>query len=290
MSSLRYSHVVVYAVLAFLVAGCGQEAPVYKGPALPYTPDAPKAKEPNPRVALETSAGRIELELFEDDAPNTVANFISLIEKKFYDGTKFHRIVKDFMVQGGDPQGNSRGGPGYKFPDELKNHVNKLEKYSLAMAHPDQKDSNGSQFFIMTGPKPKPQRADQDLDKKHTVFGKVVAGFDVVDKLNLTPVDGEKPKQEVKLVSATVLAKRTHPYEVRGKLPDAAAGKQTPFKFDPKDFKLTPGPATKVEMKKPVETKPAETKTATPPASETKADAKTPDEKKSEPAKAEEKK
>ena len=139
----------VAAALGFVLAGCGQRPP-YTGPALPYTPEPPKPKEPNPRVALETSAGRIELELFEDDTPNTVANFIALVEKKFYDNTKFHRLVKDFMIQGGDPQGTGMGGPGYRFPDEIKPPTNKLVKYSLAMANSGP-NTNGSQFFIMTG-------------------------------------------------------------------------------------------------------------------------------------------
>lgn len=253
---------VVVAGVALLAAGCGQDRPPYTGPALPYTPEPPKPKEANPRVALETSAGKIELELFEDDAPNTVANFVSLAEQKFYDNMVFHRLVKDFMIQGGDPQGTGRGGPGYRFPDEIKGHVNKLEKYALAMANSG-KDTNGSQFFIMTGPKPQPQRADMDLDRKHTVFGKVTAGFEVVDKLNGMPVVGEKPKDEIKLVSARVLFKRSHPYEVRGKMPDPTAMQPviTPdmkvFTPDMKTIQVGPkaGPAIRTEMKKPVERK-----------------------------------
>jgi len=277
------------AALVLLLAGCGQGTPTYTGPALPYRPEPPRAREPNPRVALETSAGRIELELFEDDTPNTVNNFIALVEKKFYDGTKFHRLVKDFMIQGGDPQGTGMGGPGYRFPDEIKPATNKLVKYSLAMANSGP-DTNGSQFFIMTGDTPRP-----DLDRKHTLFGKVVAGFEVVNSLNNMPVEGEKPKDEIKLIKAEVLTKRNHKYEPWNNPPESAGMPSFP-NVQPKVIQRPPMPPGKlgprippIQLKTPVPQPPPETKkpaaavpvVPSPPA---------PAEKKAEEKKAEEKK
>ena len=222
-----------FALTVLLVlAGCGDNATPYTGPALPYTPEAPKPKEPNPKVELVTDQGAIELELFEDDAPNTVANFIELTEKKFYDGLTFHRIVKDFMIQGGCPQGTGSSGPGYKFKDEIKNRSNnRNSQYALSMANSGA-NTNGSQFFIVTG-----KNGSHHLDNKHTVFGKVTKGFEVVDKLNLTQVAGERPINSPKIVSVKVLSKRAHEYKVRDTIAD-------PSQLPP------PAPAKKEEVKK----------------------------------------
>src|SRR5881394_2439042 len=103
--------------------------------------------EANPVVSMQTTAGTVKLELFEDAAPNTVANFISLAEKCFYNGKIFHRVIKDFMIQGGCPQGTGTGGPGYRFEDEFNEH--KVERGALAMANSGP-NTNGSQFFIVT--------------------------------------------------------------------------------------------------------------------------------------------
>ena len=156
----------------------------------------------NPKVLMKTSAGDIELELFEDKTPNTVANFVSLIDKKFYDGVSFHRIIPDFMIQGGDPQGNGSGGPGYTIPDEITNPVLKHNQYSLSMAKTQAPNSGGSQFFIVTNKNGTPH-----LDGIHTVFGKVTKGFDVVDKLGVT-----RPGPDVKMISVTMLQKQKHEY------------------------------------------------------------------------------
>jgi cyclophilin family peptidyl-prolyl cis-trans isomerase len=213
------------AGLAFVVllAGCGEE-PKYQGPALPYTPQPPKPKQPDlkgqpePVVELETSEGRITLQLFEDAAPNTVANFISLAEQGFYNGLTFHRIIKDFMLQGGDPKGDGSGGPGYKFPDEFAGNPNKVVQYALCMANSGPA-TNGSQFFIVTAKNGCPW-----LDGKHTVFGKVTDGTDVVDKLNLTPTgQNDKPVTPVKIVTVRVVKKRDHVYEVKNKVPEPGA-------------------------------------------------------------------
>jgi peptidyl-prolyl cis-trans isomerase B (cyclophilin B) len=160
------------------------------------------AKDVLPRVKLSTESGEIEIELFEDEAPNTVANFVSLAEKGFYDGLAFHRIIKDFMIQGGCPEGTGTGGPGYRFADECAGNPHKVVKHALCMANAGP-DTNGSQFFIVT------TAACPWLDGKHTVFGRVVAGHDVVDALGR--MEGAKPA----LTRAEVLSKRDHPYEVK---------------------------------------------------------------------------
>ena len=162
----------------------------------------PVAAEPLPRVKLSTEKGDILIDLFEDDAPNTVANFVELAEKGFYDGLTFHRIIKDFMIQGGCPQGTGTGGPGYKFADETESSPNKVVKYTLCMANAGP-DTNGSQFFIVT------TGACPWLDGKHTVFGRVVEGEDVVDALGL--MEGAAPRLE----KVEVLAKRNHAYKVK---------------------------------------------------------------------------
>jgi cyclophilin family peptidyl-prolyl cis-trans isomerase len=132
------------------------------------------------QAVIHTNAGPIEVELFEEDAPKTVANFRKLASDGFYDGLAFHRIIKDFMIQGGCPQGTGTGGPGYTFEDEINNH--KIVRGALAMANAGP-DTNGSQFFIVTaGECPW-------LDGKHTVFGRIVAGMDVVDALEGTETD-----------------------------------------------------------------------------------------------------
>jgi peptidyl-prolyl cis-trans isomerase B (cyclophilin B) len=132
-------------------------------------------------AAMRTTEGVIVFELFDEAAPKTVANFRKLAAEHFYDGLTFHRIIKDFMAQGGCPEGNGTGGPGYQFEDEFNDH--KVVRGALAMANAGP-DTNGSQFFIVT--------ADEApwLDGKHTVFGQVVEGADVVDRLNEVPTSG----------------------------------------------------------------------------------------------------
>ncbi|MGH2916044.1 MAG: peptidylprolyl isomerase [Solirubrobacteraceae bacterium] len=127
---------------------------------------------------MNTTAGTIELELFDEDAPKTVANFRKLADDGFYDGIIFHRVITDFMIQGGCPEGTGTGGPGYQFEDEFNDH--KVVRGALAMANAGP-NTNGSQFFIVT--------ADNApwLDGKHTVFGKVAAGMDAVDAIEGTP-------------------------------------------------------------------------------------------------------
>ncbi len=132
-------------------------------------------------ATLHTSEGAIGLELYPDDAPKTVENFTGLAGSGFYDGLVFHRVIPDFMIQGGCPLGTGTGGPGYQFEDEPNDH--RVERGALAMANAGP-DTNGSQFFIVTAD------ACPWLDGKHTVFGAVVEGLDVVDRISSVERDG----------------------------------------------------------------------------------------------------
>ncbi len=138
---------------------------------------------------MHTNHGAIELELFDEDAPKTVENFRKLAADGFYDGVIFHRVIKDFMIQGGDPTGTGTGGPGYTFEDEFNDH--KVERGALAMANAGP-NTNGSQFFIVT------TDAAPWLDGKHTVFGRVTGGMDAVDSIEGTETDAaDKPSSDV---------------------------------------------------------------------------------------------
>jgi len=137
-------------------------------------------------ATFETSKGSIVVELFPADAPNTVSNFVFLAKDGFYDGTTFHRVIADFMIQGGDPTASGRGGPGYQFADELKNNPRRHQVGSLSMANAGP-NTNGSQFFIT-------HIVTNWLDGKHTVFGQVLTGQDVVNAV----------QQGDKLVSVTI--------------------------------------------------------------------------------------
>jgi peptidyl-prolyl cis-trans isomerase B (cyclophilin B) len=140
-------------------------------------------------AALHTNHGTIELELFDEDAPKTVQNFRDLTEKGFYDGVTFHRVIPDFMIQGGDPSGDGTGGPGYTFEDEINDH--KVERGALAMANAGP-NTNGSQFFLVTA------ESAPWLDGKHTVFGRVNEGMNVVDKISELPRDAsDRPREPV---------------------------------------------------------------------------------------------
>lgn len=133
------------------------------------------------KATMNTSEGAIEIEFFDADAPKTVENFKTLAGKGFYDGLSFHRVIKDFMIQGGCPDGTGRGGPGYKFEDEFNDH--KIVRGALAMANAGP-NTNGSQFFFVT------TEAAPWLNGKHTVFGQITGGMDVIDKIEGTETDG----------------------------------------------------------------------------------------------------
>ncbi|MEA2147560.1 MAG: peptidyl-prolyl cis-trans isomerase [Solirubrobacteraceae bacterium] len=142
---------------------------------------------------MNTSHGTIAIELFEDEAPKTVENFRKLAADGFYDGIAFHRIIPDFMIQGGCPEGTGTGGPGYTFEDEFNSH--KVVRGALAMANAGP-NTNGSQFFIVTA------GSAPWLDGKHTVFGQVTAGMDAVDAIEGTPTDArDRPLEPVTIES-----------------------------------------------------------------------------------------
>jgi peptidyl-prolyl cis-trans isomerase B (cyclophilin B) len=146
------------------------------------------------KAILQTNHGAIELQLHPDEAPKTVANFVKLARDGFYDGVIFHRVIPDFMIQGGDPTGTGSGGPGYSFEDEFNQH--KVERGALAMANAGP-NTNGSQFVTT--------EAAPWLDGKHTVFGRVTDGMDVADKISeLSRDERDKPHQDVVIESVSI--------------------------------------------------------------------------------------
>jgi len=139
-------------------------------------------------ATLHTNHGAIEVELYPDEAPKTVDNFVKLARDGFYDGLIFHRVIPDFMIQGGDPTGTGSGGPGYQFEDEFNQH--KVDRGALAMANAGP-NTNGSQFFIVTAD------ACPWLDGKHTVFGRVTSGLEIADTISTLPSDSnDKPRDD----------------------------------------------------------------------------------------------
>jgi cyclophilin family peptidyl-prolyl cis-trans isomerase len=151
---------------------------------------------PNSNATIETNHGTIELELFDDDAPETVANFTKLAGEGYYDGLVFHRVIPDFMIQGGCPQGTGTGGPGYTFGDEINDHA--IVRGTLAMANAGP-NTNGSQFFIVTA------EATPWLDGKHTAFGQVTSGMDVVDQIQSVETDArDRPVDEVRMEKVSI--------------------------------------------------------------------------------------
>ena len=146
---------------------------------------------------FETSMGNFTIELFETEVPNTVGNFVKLAEKNFYDGVIFHRVIDGFMIQGGDPTGTGRGGPGYQFADEIHPKLKHSSEGILSMANAGP-NTNGSQFFITLVPTP-------PLDGRHTVFGKVSEGMDIVKKIGKTPTArGDRPVTDVVMKSVRI--------------------------------------------------------------------------------------
>ena len=146
---------------------------------------------------FETSMGNFTIELFEQEVPNTVANFVKLTENHFYDGVIFHRVIDRFMIQAGDPTGTGRGGPGYTFADEIHPQLKHNSEGMLSMANAGP-NTNGSQFFITLAPTPW-------LDNKHAIFGEVVEGKDVVDKIGKTRAGAQdRPSKEIVINSVTI--------------------------------------------------------------------------------------
>ena len=158
---------------------------------------------PNETFAVfDTTAGKFKARLYADKAPRTVENFVSLADgsktgKPFYDGTIFHRVIPNFMIQGGDPTGTGRGGPGYQFKDEFHPDLKHTKKGLLSMANAGP-NTNGSQFFVTVAPTPW-------LDDKHSIFGEVTEGYDVVEAISKMPRSAQdRPNQEVRINTVTI--------------------------------------------------------------------------------------
>lgn len=190
---------------------CGGRVPAAASRPKPTFDEPPPMRiRPDRRqytAVLETSCGTIEAELLAREAPRTVNNFVFLARRGFYDGLTFHRVVRDFVIQGGDPQGDGSGGPGYTFPDELDADL-RYELGTVAMANRGP-DTNGSQFFIVTG-----ERGTQ-LPRDYTIFGRVVRGLDVAQRISEleSPTAPERPAQTVYIERVTI---EVEPLEGRG--------------------------------------------------------------------------
>lgn len=193
---------------SFLLVGCGNNKTNNESEKPSTTNESAdtQSNEPNENLPIATITidgyGVIEAELYPEIAPNTVRNFIDLANKGFYDNLKFHRIIKGFMIQGGDPKGNGTGGPGYSIEGEFTSNgfANSLKhtKGVLSMARSQDPDSAGSQFFIMTGDSP-------HLDGEYAAFGKVISGLDVVEKIeNVKTGSNDAPEKDVVIKSITV--------------------------------------------------------------------------------------
>ncbi|MCE9545845.1 MAG: peptidylprolyl isomerase [Planctomycetia bacterium] len=167
-----------------------------------------------PRVKFHTNQGDVVLELFENEAPKTVANFVNLVDKGYYNGLTFHRVIQGFMAQGGCPKGDGTGGPGYNIPDEqAAPNARKHFRGSISMANTGRPDTGGSQFFLTFVP-------TTFLDGRHAVFGRVIEGTDVLAKIHKRNPDSPQAKPGDKIITATVVRKRDHKYEPE-KLPES---------------------------------------------------------------------
>ena len=168
---------IILVLVTLLLASCGGQAPEPAPTPEPTTYSAlpPMTIDTSKQytATIETEKGDLVLELFASDVPVTVNNFVFLASEKFYNGTTFHRVISDFMAQGGDPTGTGTGTPGYRFPDEFTEHTHVTGALSMANSGPN---TNGCQFFITYTPQP-------HLDGKHTVFGQLIEGMDVLEKI-----------------------------------------------------------------------------------------------------------
>ena len=197
MSRKVVSIVLVLLMQMLLIAGCSS-SPSKQEQSAPKTTTQENSNKKNSVAKFETSKGEFTVELFQDKAPITTKNFIDLTNKKIYDGLIFHRVIKDFMIQGGDPKGNGTGGPGYTIPDEFHPDLKHDGVGILSMANAGP-NTGGSQFFITLAPTPW-------LDKKHSVFGKVVSGLDVVKTIgNVKTGAMDKPAEDVVIKKITII-------------------------------------------------------------------------------------
>ena len=194
----------ICSVLCFILAGCSSvstrptEVSSEAQPVITQQAETTIRKETDiVKVKIETTAGAIYAELYADQAPRTVENFVTLVKKGFYDGIIFHRVIPDFMIQTGDPTGTGTGGPGYKFQDEFSPKLRHDKPGALSMANSGP-NTNGSQFFITETPTPW-------LDDKHSVFGHVTEGMDVVHQIAQAERDmRDKPIQPIRMEKVTI--------------------------------------------------------------------------------------
>lgn len=201
MFKKRWATLLMLCTSMLLMTGCSGSAgtPASNGkPAPKAETDKPATPPAKNRVArMETNKGVIRIELFEDKAPITTKNFIDLATKGFYDGVIFHRVIDGFMIQGGDPTGTGRGGPGYKIPDEFHPDLKHDGAGILSMANAGP-NTGGSQFFITLGPTP-------HLNNRHAVFGKVIEGLDVVKAIGKVSTNAaDRPLEDVVMKKVTV--------------------------------------------------------------------------------------
>ena len=197
--------ILVFVFAAYVVRRIEKSNPPLLEIEMPIGTDGSKnvPVSENPIVTLTTNLGTIKIELYEKDAPVTVANFLKLVGEGFYDNLTFHRVIKGFMIQGGDPNGDGTGGPGYTFKDELnpeaESYKSGYKRGVLAMANAGP-NTNGSQFFIM--------HQDYPLPHNYTIFGKVIEGQEVVDKIATSPTGAaDKPLTPAVIKQATVIQK-----------------------------------------------------------------------------------
>lgn len=214
MRKLKVALLVCLSLILFTLTGCGSttqnnastsntaDTPTNSNTPAPKN-DGTASDAKNPIVTITMVSGEeIKVELYPNVAPNTVKNYISLVQKGFYNGTTFHRVIPQFMIQGGDPQGNGSGGPGYSIKGEFTENgfqnPLKHDRGVISMARTNAPDSAGSQFFIMVATAP-------SLDNKYAAFGKVVSGIETVDKIVSTPKDSnDKPLQSQVIKTVTV--------------------------------------------------------------------------------------
>ena len=188
----------LFLILLMSSLGCAAYKSADKPALEPIAVPQPEGEDAV-KIKIETPLGDIHGELFAKEAPKTVENFVTLANKKFYDGIIFHRVIPGFMVQTGDPTGTGMGGPGYQFKDEFSPtlHHDKAGVFSMANSGPN---TNGSQFFITVAPTPW-------LDNRHSVFGRVTSGMDVIEKIVNSPRDSQdKPLKEIKMKHVAVLS------------------------------------------------------------------------------------
>ena len=193
----------VFLSCLFLIIGCAKDPSPWKNVLEEKARPAPvetvptKASEGLVKIKIETTMGDIKADLYSGEVPRTVENFVKLAKQGFYDGIIFHRVIADFMIQTGDPEGNGTGGPGYTFADEFSPKLRHDKPGVLSMANSGP-NTNGSQFFITEVPTPW-------LDGKHSVFGQVTEGMEVVKQIASAPKDGrDRPLKEIKMVKVTV--------------------------------------------------------------------------------------